>query len=224
MYDQTDFYNHLRDYLLSLSLKPGDRIETESLLAERFGVSRYKVQRTLASMADTGIVERSPRRGTFLKSFSPDQLSGQIKFHFDMAQFDIAEFTEARVYIECTLMPLAIRRMTPSMIAEARACIHAMESSHEDLERAAAHDLAFHLLLFKATGNKVIEAFASVLVTLFKSAEFDSYRREFYTPAGLLVLGKEHHAILDAIAAGDSQAAMQRIQEHLRLSGFGRVF
>ncbi|MEU6262909.1 GntR family transcriptional regulator [Saccharopolyspora shandongensis] len=45
---------------------PGTRIPTESELGEQYGVSRITVQRALRDLADTGMVVRYRRRGTFV--------------------------------------------------------------------------------------------------------------------------------------------------------------
>ncbi|MDA3629139.1 GntR family transcriptional regulator [Saccharopolyspora oryzae] len=45
---------------------PGTRIPTESELGEQYGVSRITVQRALRDLADTGMVVRYRRHGTFV--------------------------------------------------------------------------------------------------------------------------------------------------------------
>jgi DNA-binding LacI/PurR family transcriptional regulator len=46
--------------------KPGERFESERGLAERFGVSRASVRETISGLIDSGILQRTAGRGTFV--------------------------------------------------------------------------------------------------------------------------------------------------------------
>ncbi|HET7094109.1 MAG TPA: GntR family transcriptional regulator, partial [Thermomicrobiales bacterium] len=47
-------------------LAPGDRLPTESELCAHLGVSRKPVRRALGQLQASGVLERRPRRGTFV--------------------------------------------------------------------------------------------------------------------------------------------------------------
>ena len=212
----------IKRYILEQDMKEGDVLEPETVLAKRFGVSRYKAQRALNTLQDMGFVSRSPRRGTVIKKFDPDALSGQIRLQFDLARFDVAEFTEARAILEGVVVLLVARRITPKQLAYLEQCIVLMENSAQDPVVAGEFDLKFHLGLFKATGNKVVEAFSGVLTTLFKRAEYNSYFYEFMNPDYIVnTIAVQHRALLQAIAEGDARRAEAALHEHLRLKSFG---
>ena len=212
----------VKRYILEQGMKEGDVLEPETVLAKRFNVSRYKVQRSLNTLQDMGFVTRSPRRGTVIKRFDPDALSGQIRLQFDLARFDVVEFTEARAILEGVAVLLVARRITPKQLAYLEECIVHMESSAHDPIIAGEYDLKFHLGLFKATGNKVIEAFSGVLTTLFKRAEYNSYFTEFMNQNYIVnTIAVQHRAILKAITEGDARQAETALHEHLRLKSFG---
>lgn len=48
-------------------LTPGTRLPTEMELAERFGVNRHTLRRALSTLAEQGLIEATPGRGTFVK-------------------------------------------------------------------------------------------------------------------------------------------------------------
>ncbi|MEL6297798.1 MAG: phosphonate metabolism transcriptional regulator PhnF [Pseudomonadota bacterium] len=48
--------------------KEGQRLETESQLAERYGVNRHTLRQALKDLARRKLVEAAPRRGTFVTS------------------------------------------------------------------------------------------------------------------------------------------------------------
>lgn len=56
----------LREQIRSGIFLPGERIPTESDLSTSFGLSRITVRQALALLAKEGLIERFPRRGTFV--------------------------------------------------------------------------------------------------------------------------------------------------------------
>lgn len=65
-------YIQIKDYIInnidSGKLKSGNKIETETELMKRFGVSRMTVNKAISLLSTEGIVERVPGRGTFVKN------------------------------------------------------------------------------------------------------------------------------------------------------------
>lgn len=59
-------HNHLQRLILEGRLKAGQRIPTNTELANLFGVSCTAVQEALGSLTRSGLIQRSPRRGTFV--------------------------------------------------------------------------------------------------------------------------------------------------------------
>ncbi|MET9019080.1 GntR family transcriptional regulator [Actinopolymorpha sp. NPDC004070] len=63
-------YERLYDFVLEeiseSRLRPGDRVPSESELAERFGVSRITSKRALRMLADAGVVDRRRGKGSFV--------------------------------------------------------------------------------------------------------------------------------------------------------------
>ena len=58
--------------------KPGERFASERGLAERFGVSRASVRETIGILIDTGVLRRTPGRGTFVTDPALQSRSRQI--------------------------------------------------------------------------------------------------------------------------------------------------
>ncbi|WP_413737287.1 FadR/GntR family transcriptional regulator [Sodalis sp. RH21] len=209
------FQEKIKKYFISLDLKPGDKIETEIALAEKFGVSRYKMRQALDVMVQAGILERAPKRGTVIKGFDTDSLSEHIKFQFEVSQFDTFEFKEARILMERAILPLAVRRITPSEIAKVEQTIEDMLLHQDDPKKADGYDRDFHLLIFQSCGNHVLSAFSGVLSTLFRSSE---YRNKYWSQERIVKIAEEHKLILSAIKKGDPLAAVAALDVHLGYS------
>lgn len=207
-----DLLEQVKAYFIERGFKPGDRIESEVELATRFGVSRHQMRKVLGAMVQAGVMERTPGRGTVIRSFDTDSLSNHMKLHFEVTQFDISEFREARIIVERAILPLAVRRVTAPHLAKIEKTIAMMRRFKDEPERADAYDRDFHLLIFQACGNDVLKSFSGVLATLFQSAD---YRRIYWTPEIIARLADEHAAILEAIRQSDVKQAVAALDTHL---------
>jgi DNA-binding GntR family transcriptional regulator len=62
-------YELLRQAIIQLQLRPGDPL-SEAQVAEQLGVSRQPVREAFIKLAETGLVEIRPQRGTFVRLIS----------------------------------------------------------------------------------------------------------------------------------------------------------
>ena len=59
-------FEKIRDHLQSQA-RNGERIDTETELAKRFGVTRYRIRKELDVLTQMGILVRTPKRGTSVR-------------------------------------------------------------------------------------------------------------------------------------------------------------
>lgn len=86
-------YAELLSLISRLGLKPGDRLNTESELAELFGVSRSTVREALRLLETEGVVHAVQGQGRFLSA------SGSLSVERPMTKYEsITEVLEARGY------------------------------------------------------------------------------------------------------------------------------
>lgn len=206
-----DLFENLRQYLVAQTER-GERIDSEADLAKRFQVSRYQIRKVLATLSQMGLLERAPKKGSKMRKPDTEEMSEQIQFQFELAGFDPGEFTEARVIIECALIPLAIRRVTPSMLSRLENALSLIEQHADNPLEADRHDRDFHLLLLKACGNRVLEVFSGVLITYFEktASHIASKSKDYF----LDTVYKER-AILSAMKQGNAELAVDLLKKHL---------
>jgi len=68
-----EVFDHLRDQILSLELKPGDLI-SEAEIAARFGLSRQPVRDAFSRLANLDMLLIRPQRATEVRRFSMRQI------------------------------------------------------------------------------------------------------------------------------------------------------
>ena len=60
--DEEALFRDIHHHILRQA-KAGERIDTETELATRFNVTRYKVRKALSVLSQMGVVDRAPKRG-----------------------------------------------------------------------------------------------------------------------------------------------------------------
>lgn len=69
---------------------PGERLPSEQDLAEKFGVNRHTIRRSLSALGQIGLVRSTQGSGTFVEEFAVDLVLGKrIRHHHNLAQAGI---------------------------------------------------------------------------------------------------------------------------------------
>lgn len=189
-------FRALRQRIVNNELAPGARL-SEADVATAFGVSRQPVRETFIKLAEEGLVEVRPQRGTFVCKISTD------------AVMDARFVREA---IEADVVKLVAEAADPAVVRELQGLI-AAQARVEGGDRKAFIPLddAFHRTLAEAAGKanawRVVEGMKS---------QMDRVRQLSTVQFSLFRLISQHEAIVTAIAAGDPVAAEAAMRDHLR--------
>jgi hypothetical protein len=121
-------------------LEPGDRLPSERLLAERFGVTRAIVREAFAKLEAMRVVERRPRSGVYLRAESQVGSLDAIVMKADLGlPFDLREsdhLSEFRSILETQAIELACVRRTQEDIDRLDACMSAAGSGSDAASRS----------------------------------------------------------------------------------------
>lgn len=200
-------YNIIRNDILSGNLRPGQHLALEEI-ARNLGVSTTPVRDALSLLAADGLVDWRPRRGAYVAHLTPKA---------------VEELYQLREFIECAAVDFAIAQ-GPTVATQMKDLALQIDSAHiaGDIPSALlrAHlELRFHTLLVESVGNSRLLAIYRSLGSIMAIA-FTLYpiggSRSAMTQA-------EHQAIVDAIAAGDAQAARDAARAHLHGAKAGLV-
>ncbi|ORC36974.1 hypothetical protein B4O97_04945 [Marispirochaeta aestuarii] len=212
---KTDIQNleeKIKTYILEHANGPGSKVETEEKLAEHFQVTRYRVRNVLNGLSQQGIITKTPRRGTFINKLDTDAITNTIKFNYQVSNFNLYESIEARIVIELAVIPLVVKRITPSGIVALESCVQKMLDNKNDPRVADEADMEFHATMLNSSGNKLLDSFSQIINQLFHQ---DDYRKKYWDPATIEQLALEHQSIAEAIQDGDTTLALERLKKHL---------
>lgn len=199
--------------ILSGELRNGDRLPTERDLAEQFRVSRTAVREAMKSLAQKGLVDMRPGRGTIVIDGTSRAVRDSLERMMQLGLANRSEnLVEVREILEPEIAALAAARATEEQVAVLRQYVALMDVYLNDVDAFIAADNAFHQALAQGTHNEIILWLVDSIVSLLSEQ-----RKHIFSVNGGPARGQVHHKmLLDAIANHDAVAARQAMQAHLR--------
>lgn len=196
----------------------GARIPGEHQLATELGVSRGTVREALRSLSLTGLLEPRVGDGTYVRA--TNEISGVLVR--DELSASLTDVLDARAGIEAAAARLAARSAKPEDLAALAEVLEARAATLEsgDMGAFVAVDTDFHRGVVVASGNPLLlrlyDALAEVMTaSIHQTATIPEDHR----------LGDAHVDVLEAIRAGDPEAASQAsyaLIETVKLTGSGQ--
>ena len=190
---------NLRQAILDHRLAPGQRL-IERELVELTGVSRTSVREALRELSAEGLVTAIPNKGTVVTSVSAEEAR---------------QLYQVRAVLEALAGRLFVEHASP---AQRKALVRALERIDRLTAKGSpvleAKD-AFYDVLFEGGGNDALRSVASGLharVSVLRSLSLS-------VPGRIEHSTKELRAIVDAVLAGDADAAASACARHVEEAG-----
>lgn len=189
-------YESVRRRIVDGEIAPGEKV-TEARIAAEYNVARPTARAGLERLAATGLLIRSAHRTAIVPSL------------------DAADIVDVFVGRE------AVESFAVGLLAQAHSAPAAAMRAHADLAAAVERgdfsvqvgaDMRFHRSLVADAGSSRLARMHEIIMGEVELT-MGQYLAHRTTPAGTIVV--EHQQILDAIAAGDANAAQVALSEHL---------
>jgi DNA-binding GntR family transcriptional regulator len=189
--------DELRQDILKGRFEPGDRL-LEIQLAEDYSCGRAAIRSALVELTTEGLVEREANRGATVRRISITEA---------------IQITEARSALESLIAAQAARHATSDDHAELLAIIADMYDAAGELQGRAYSELnaLLHRRLREMSGHTIA---AQLVANLRDRAAHHQYRLALMPGRPVESLG-QHKAIVEAVVAGDEDAAAQAMTDHL---------
>lgn len=207
--------SRIEQRILDGELHSGDRLPTERELAEQFQVSRTAVREALKILAQKGLVDMRPGRGTIVIDGAPLALQHSLGLMMRLKLGEVGgsnSLVEVREILEVEIAALAAARATEREIAALREAVATMDESLHDADAFIAADNQFHEALARATQNTLILALVKSIVDLLSEQ-----RKQIFMTEGGPQRGQVHHKnILASVVNHDPEAARTAMRAHLQ--------
>jgi DNA-binding GntR family transcriptional regulator len=191
---QRDAYGMILEAIDRGEYRPGDRL-VESELAERFGVSRTPIREALQRLETQSMLSRDGR-SLIVAALDHNQMS---------------ELYVVRAELEGLAARLAARHATPEEVKVLREMVAEDRALTGDPNALARANRRFHTQIHRASHNRYL---VQQLDLVHRSMALMASTSLAVAGRGPVALD-EHDRIVDAIAAGDAEAADRALREHI---------
>jgi len=189
---------HLFRELVSGRLRGGQRIN-EAALARTLGISRNPIREAMRKLEERGLLVSMPRRGSFVRSFSRQDIEDVFSF---------------RTVVEAFAIRQALPRISDQDIADLRAIVDTMRAvaqTRKEME-LVQQDIRFHQRICELSGNtQTLRAFNNIHAEVQISITLVEHRFESLEAAAV-----DHYPVVDAIATRDPEVAVSALRDHIR--------
>ncbi|ARM92273.1 GntR family transcriptional regulator protein (plasmid) [Rhizobium sp. CIAT894] len=207
----------LRERILDDSIKVGDKLPTEKALALEFGVSRTVIREAVAALRADGLLEAKHGVGVFVSQKAEPEANSQQgvgNLHFSASMLDILEL---RMAVEVHAAGLAAARRSWAQEAKIWEAADRFRAALADNAPTEEADWTFHRSISEATNNEAfIEFFDRLGLSILPRRALEGAKRgTLITHQYLEKSVGEHHAICEAIAHQDVEAARDAMKNHI---------
>ena len=198
-------------------LHPGDRLPGERDLAARLDVSRPVLRDALKALEARGLIESRHGGGTYVAAIEGTLFAGPLIELIAGSQKAGGDYLEFRREVEATAAAMAAERATAADRTILLRIFEAMASAHgeADFRREAALDVEFHQAIGEASHNIVMIHVLRACYRLLADGVFYSRSRLYGHAGSRDELLSQHRALLEAILAGDRDAARAAARSHI---------
>jgi DNA-binding FadR family transcriptional regulator len=208
--------SQLRRAILDGTFAQGAKLPTEARLATSFGVSRTTVREALRTLADDGLIFKTPGAtgGSFVKAVDhhvlSDQLGQSVETTLKLGSVTYQELHNVRRMIEPPAAELAALHRTDKHVAELQICLD--RQRHVNVADADVPDLdiEFHTILADAASNRLLAALLTALHRVARPVQYLNMSAE----DGREIV-RQHAAIIKAVAEGAPVTAGEAMASHL---------
>lgn len=203
----------LRKNIAERRFQPGEKLPSQAVLGEMYGVSRSVIREAISLLKSDGLVISHQGRGQFVN------LEGSSVFRLD-ADFgdgsNLSRLVEFLVSVESAAAAYAAQRRTTADMHEIDAALSALAQAVLAREDGVSEDVAFHRAILQATHNEYFIDFGDFLENRVRRF-IRKARTNTASQAESLIeeVQAEHEGIREAIAAADPEAARFAAQRHL---------
>ena len=194
---------------------PGGSLPIEAELAKQHDTSRTVIREAVKMLTAKGLVGSRPRRGTYVEPeakwniLDPDVLRWtlQRRFSFELMR----DFLVVREGIEPKAAAAAATLQDRAAIARIAARLDDMREADEGRMDSLESDIAFHIAILHASGNRFFIQFSHVIDTALRF----SIRLTNSVKGVRMASVADHERIYRAIERGDAAGAEQAAQDLL---------
>jgi DNA-binding FadR family transcriptional regulator len=200
----------LKSFIVDKGLEPGDRLPTETELAETFGVNRLSLREATKSLEFLGIVESRTGVGLTVGQIDFNRMTDHLGFHPALHRADPLQLIDSRIIIETGVLPHVARRMgeDESLYSSLQEIVDRFGTARK-LQTWIDFDIEFHRALIEASGLAPLVAFGDLLQVFFRRFRDSVKMAEWKSGTA------SHQRIIDHLRDQNVEQATEELRKHI---------
>jgi len=208
---QNEIISKIRDLINYKNLEPGDKLPSERMLSEKFGVSRTNIREAFQKLEFYGLLKSKPQSGTFVADIGQVAMNGMLEDILGLGEPDFKSLVETRILLELKTVELAALRRTDEDLIKIKNALDAYAAKISLGNDYLQEDLLFHLEIAKASKNNTM----TTLMLLITPEIIGSYDQDRVCEGDeALSEIKKHEDIYLAIKEQNSIVAIEKMEIH----------
>jgi GntR family transcriptional regulator, transcriptional repressor for pyruvate dehydrogenase complex len=198
--------------------KAGSRLPSERTITEQMGVSRPSLREAISALQIVGILESRPGDGTYVSTpVATEDLMRRAVTVLEECDSPF-ENMQARKALEIGSVRLAVEVATDADLNALQAAWEekCLRGRRGDLEEYLRYGKEFHLVIARATKNRIIEGVTEKLLDMTIQPLWVSMRRNYFLKdsSRIELMLAIHDRIVKAIVARDAGQAIRELEIH----------
>ena len=210
-FKKNDIIHQIRELVNVKHLTKGDKLPSERMMAEKFGVKRNHLREAVSRLEFYGVIKSIPQSGIFLAVglVGFNGMVDEIISFNNRPSFN--EIVETRVTLELKTVCLAAERRTEKDLLAIEEALLAFKDKIENGLDSLEEDLLFHIAIAKAAKNNAILR----LMLLITPPILATYERNIVCKGDKLIYEIEKHEnVYLAIKNNDVKLAEEMMKKH----------
>jgi GntR family transcriptional repressor for pyruvate dehydrogenase complex len=192
-------------------LTPGDRLPSELIMAQGYGISRSSLREALRILEVHGLItiKSGPGGGPEIAEVGSADFARMATLFFQSTGVTFRQLLEARCILEPMIASMAAERRRPADIIALNDNVQGARET-EDIVSLNDFSHEFHAILSRIAGNQVLGFFVTSLHGIFQI-----YSRDTYTARSIADIIATHTQIASAVEHGNSDEAAKVMRQHM---------
>jgi GntR family transcriptional repressor for pyruvate dehydrogenase complex len=204
--------NSIKNLIIEGKLKPGDKLPSERILAEKFNVSRNTLREALGNLRLLGIIETKRNDGNFVSLNLEKVFIEMLKFMFLLkgTRKDVFIFRKS-IEVEVTID--SVKNFTDEDLLELSEKLEKFKNTPEkDYEEIAKLDMDFHFKLISKCENYL-------MFTLYKAiyALITEFLNDSVKIMDKKLLDQHHEEMFNYAKVKDIKQLKKSLENHLEV-------
>ena len=196
--------NYIKDKILAMELKAGDRI-IEKKISDDLSISRAPIREAIKELEKEGVITTIPRKGAHVTEFSMN---------------DLKEIFEIRLLLEYDIIKILVNEnlLTGSDMKQLTDIVDEMVRVAISTDASACKwitinfmDMSFHTYLWEKSGSmRRVKILKDMFFQLRIAMMYDTRLTD-----NLFNTASDHYAIIKSLAAKDIEATQRNLKNHI---------